>query len=71
MRRETVDDMTALSASVDFINLVSWDLAGYWSGFAGFGNALNSSIEGFTLVIGFVYVLFENCSVSKFVTREA
>ena len=52
MRRETVDDMTALSASVDFINLVSWDLAGYWSGFAGFGNALNSSSIGeYTLVI--------------------
>ncbi len=50
VRRETVDDLKKLSELVDFINLVSWDLAGHWTKSTGFGNAVKNSNEGFNLV---------------------
>ena len=49
--RRVAYNMRNLTDSVDFVNLVSWYLVGSWSGFAGFGNALNGSFEGcFSLV---------------------
>jgi GH18 family chitinase len=39
-------NLRRLSDSVDFVNVVTWYLDGYWSGFAGFGNSLNGSYEG-------------------------
>ena len=35
-------DLEALSMNVDLINMVSWDLTGYWSGFTGYGNPVTT-----------------------------
>jgi chitinase len=52
--RNVAFDMNRLLNSVDFINLVSWDLYGPWQPETGFGNSLNGTYKGsLSLVVTF------------------
>ena len=50
-------DLEEMSQHVDLINLVSWDLTGYWSGITGMGNPISRRDRGdcFSLVTSTIW----------------